>query len=35
MIMQHTNKEDFSKELEQAQIVNAKIQNMRQLYKLL
>lgn len=35
LIMQHAVKEDFSKELERAQVVNAKIQNMRQLYKLL
>jgi TPR repeat protein len=35
LIMQHAVKEDFSKELEQAQHMYAKIQNMRQLYKLL
>jgi len=35
LIMQHAVKEDFSKELEQAQHLYAKIQNMRQLYKLL
>lgn len=35
LIMQHSVKEDFSKELEQAQHLYAKIQNMRQLYKLL
>ena len=35
LIMQHAVKEDFSRELEQAQHLHAKIQNMRQLYKLL
>jgi TPR repeat protein len=35
LIMQHSVKDDFSKELEQAQHVYAKIENMRQLYKLL
>ena len=35
LIMQHAVKEDFSRELEQAQHLYAKIQNMRQLYKLL
>jgi TPR repeat protein len=35
LIMQHAVKEDFSKELEQAQHMYSKIQNMRQLYKLL
>lgn len=33
--MQHSVKDDFSKELEQAQHTHAKIENMRQLYKLL
>ena len=35
LIMQHSVKDDFSKELEQAQHTHAKIENMRQLYKLL
>jgi hypothetical protein len=35
LIMQHSVKEDFSEELERAQHLHAKIQNMRQLYKLL
>jgi TPR repeat protein len=35
LIMQHSVKDDFSKELEQAQHAHAKIVNMRQLYKLL
>ena len=35
LIMQHSVKDDFSKELEQAQHAHAKIENMRQLYKLL
>jgi TPR repeat protein len=35
MIMQHAVKEDFSRELEEAQHLHAKIQNMRQRYKLL
>ncbi len=35
LIMQHAVKEDFSKELEEAQRMYAKTQNMRQLYKLL
>ena len=35
LIMQHAVKEDFSRELDQAQHLYAKIQNMRQLYKLL
>ncbi|QWD63861.1 tetratricopeptide repeat protein [Polynucleobacter sp. MWH-UH2A] len=35
LIMQHAVKEDFSRELEEAQHMYAKTQNMRQLYKLL
>jgi hypothetical protein len=35
LIMQHAVKEDFSREIDQAQHLYAKIQNMRQLYKLL
>ena len=35
LIMQHSVKDDFSKELEQAKYLHSKIENMRQLYKLL
>jgi TPR repeat protein len=35
LIMQHSVKDDFSKELEQARHLHSKIENMRQLYKLL
>jgi len=33
--MQHAVKEDYSKELQEAQVTYQKIQNLRQLYKLL
>ena len=35
VIMQHAVKEDYSKELHEAQVAYQKIQNLRQLYKLL
>ena len=35
VIMQHAVKEDYSKELQEAQVTYQKIQNLRQLYKLL